>query len=510
MLDSKITELARTMIEVQFEERRKHLAREIELVHNEMAMRGLGRSGAALSQVSELCAREVESSALIVWEVLARILSTAVVPPPETLAQDLKAEVEVYLRPVLEELNKIVARNADLINVGQVPSLSDARDHALRKIGAEIDLFVLSRQCAPESMQTDLDRRWMELAIREAQNSRDEDGDPHPRVAAVVVRGGQLLAIASRGETGEGHHAEYGALEQKLKEIIVSGATVYTTLEPCTTRRHPKVPCADRLIERKVGRVVIGMVDPDPTITGRGIQRLRDANIPTQLFPSDLMSIVEELNRDFIRACKQSAATSQSGSSPGFQRRERGSLESQELDDLQELLSSRFSDARRQGFSQLETLAYSRRVEDCPQLLQVLERTIANDDIEVKLSAIRVFFPILTYADTEAKQKLVQRYVNGFLRLLDVHVATELRHEAIRIAQLIPDAGIVSRLILILHNEPEEDYRRQSPHPVFRSLKAMEGMCKEILSRLRREAASTLNSVARQRLLKCMEYIQRG
>jgi pyrimidine deaminase RibD-like protein len=365
-------------------------------------------------------------------------------------------------------------------------------------------------QTAPAAMQTDPDRKWMELAIREAQNSRDEDGDPHPRVAAVVVHGGQLLATAFRGETGEGHHAEYGALEQKLKEIIVSGATVYTTLEPCTTRRHPKVPCADRLVERKIGRVVIGMVDPDQTITGRGIQRLRDANIPTQLFPPDLMSIVEELNRDFIRACKQSAATSQSGSSPVFPRGERESLESQELDDLQELLSSRFSDARSQGFSQLETLAYSKRVEDCPQLLEVLERTIANDTIEGKLLAIRVCFPILAYTDTETKQTIVQRYIKGFLRLLDVSVPAELRHEAIRIAQLIPDAGIVSHLILILHNEPEEDYQRQSPHPVFGSLKAMEGMQKEILSSLRRQAASTLNSTARQRLLKCMDYIQRG
>ena len=222
------------------------------------------------------------------------------------------------------------------------------------------------------------------------------------------------------------------------------------------------------------------------------------------------MSIVEELNRDFIRACKQSAATSQSGSSPVFPRGERGSLEPQELDDLQELLSSHFPDARGQGFSQLETMAYSKRIEDCPQLLEVLGRTIANDTIEVKISAIRVFFPILTYADTEAKQKLVRRYINGFLRLLDVSVPTEIRHEAIRIAQLIPDPGVVSRLILILHNELEEDYQRQSPHPVFRSLKAMEGMRKEILSSLRRQAASTLDSAARQRLLKCMDYIQRG
>lgn len=498
MLDSEISDMARTMIEVQFEDRRRELAREIEFVHNKMAMRGLGRSGPVLSQVSALCVQEVETRGLIVWQVFQRILSRAEVPRQEGLAQYLKAEVEAYLGLVLDELNRILARN--VVREGQqVPSLNDARDRALRKIGAEIDFFFLS----------DPDRKWMELATSLSPNSRDEDGNPHPRVAVVVVRDGDLLATAFRGETGEGHHAEYGALEQKLKDVIVSGATVYTTLEPCTTRRHPKVPCADRLIERKIARVVIGMVDPDPRITGRGIRRLRAANIPAQLFPADLMSIIEELNRDFIRACNQGSATGQSGSSAVFQRRERVSLESQEVDDLQEMLNSRFSDARAEGFSQLETLAYSKKVEDCPQLLEMLGRTIANHNIEDKLSAIRVFFPILAYTDTETKQTLVQRYITGFLRLLDVHISTELRHEAIRIAQLIPDAGIVSRLILILHNEPEEDYRRQSPHPVFRSLKAMEGMRKEILSRLRREAASTLSSVARQRLLGCMDYIER-
>src|SRR5271170_4792038 len=125
------------------------------------------------------------------------------------------------------------------------------------------------QQLAEETAE-DSDRKFAQLAIEEARKSVAENDDkPHPWVGAVVVKDGKMLCAAHRGEV-PGNHAEFVALEKKLSGQTVAGATVYTTLEPCTTRTHPKVPCAERLVERKVARVVIGMLDPNPDICGRG------------------------------------------------------------------------------------------------------------------------------------------------------------------------------------------------------------------------------------------------
>ena len=149
------------------------------------------------------------------------------------------------------------------------------------------------------------DRKFARMAVEEARKSVPEnDGRPRPKVGAVVVRDGQVVCVAHRGEF-LGNHAEYIALEKKARDLPLAGATVYTTLEPCTTRNHPKVPCAIRLAERKVARVVIGMLDPDTRITGKGQRQLRRANIITDLFPHDLMAEVEEMNREFTQFCEQ-------------------------------------------------------------------------------------------------------------------------------------------------------------------------------------------------------------
>ena len=148
------------------------------------------------------------------------------------------------------------------------------------------------------------DRYFALLAIEEAKKSVAEDSRPHPKVGAVVVKDGKVLAKAHRGENPKSH-AEYIALEKKLSNETLAGATVYTTLEPCVKRNPPKICCAQRLIDRKVDRVVIGMLDPNPDIRGLGDQLLNEAGIETQVFPRDLRAQVEEMNRQFIRDQKE-------------------------------------------------------------------------------------------------------------------------------------------------------------------------------------------------------------
>ena len=96
---------------------------------------------------------------------------------------------------------------------------------------------------------------------------------PNPKVGAVVVRDGEVLAEGRH--LGAGHpHAEAAAIEG----VDARGATLYVNLEPCChVGRTP--PCTELLIDAGVARVVVGCEDPDPRVSGNGVRRLREAGV---------------------------------------------------------------------------------------------------------------------------------------------------------------------------------------------------------------------------------------
>jgi diaminohydroxyphosphoribosylaminopyrimidine deaminase/5-amino-6-(5-phosphoribosylamino)uracil reductase len=136
-----------------------------------------------------------------------------------------------------------------------------------------------------------------ELHMREAVGlARRGRGrvSPNPMVGAVLTKGGRVISRGYHKKFG-GPHAEVEALEGVEEDLAQS--TLYVTLEPCC--HHGKTPpCTDLILRRRVGRVVVGGLDPNPQVSGRGVRLLREGG--AQVRVGVLESDCRALNRGFF------------------------------------------------------------------------------------------------------------------------------------------------------------------------------------------------------------------
>ncbi len=122
------------------------------------------------------------------------------------------------------------------------------------------------------------DQRFMRAALQEAARGR-HTAHPNPAVGVVLVRGDELVATGFHERAGLAH-AERVAFD--AAGSAAAGSEVFVNLEPCSHYgRTP--PCADAVIAAGVARVVVGMIDPNPQVSGRGIARIEAAGIPVDV-----------------------------------------------------------------------------------------------------------------------------------------------------------------------------------------------------------------------------------
>ncbi len=139
------------------------------------------------------------------------------------------------------------------------------------------------------------DERFMRSALSEARKALGLTS-PNPAVGAILRLGDRIVARGHHRGAGF-PHAEVECLRH-FKRPIPADATLYVTLEPCSTAgRTP--PCTDEIVQANIKNVVIGAIDPNPQHSGRGIELLRDAGIEirTGVLNDECTSLNEPFNK---------------------------------------------------------------------------------------------------------------------------------------------------------------------------------------------------------------------
>jgi len=126
-------------------------------------------------------------------------------------------------------------------------------------------------------MYSESDREFMLRALTLAQRAAFH-ATPNPRVGCVIVRDGRVLGEGFTQPPGSNHAEVEAILDSRRNGHDVRGSTVYVSLEPCS-HFGKTPPCSTALSEAKVARVIAAVEDPNPSVSGRGLEMLRNGGV---------------------------------------------------------------------------------------------------------------------------------------------------------------------------------------------------------------------------------------
>ena len=209
------------------------------------------------------------------------------------------------------------------------------------------------------------DRLYMHRCLQLAACGRGRVS-PNPMVGAVIVCDGRIIGEGYHRQFG-GPHAEVNAVNSVRESGLLARSTLYVSLEPCS--HYGKTPpCCRLIIEKKIPRVVVGCLDPFPSVSGRGVSMLREAGV--EVVTGVLESECRALNAVFMTAHERQrpyVMLKWAQSRDGFIYRRRVSGES----------AYRFSDS--------QTLLFSHRLRAEYDAILVGSRTVWLDDPSLTL-----------------------------------------------------------------------------------------------------------------------------
>lgn len=137
--------------------------------------------------------------------------------------------------------------------------------------------------------------KYMYRCLQIAEKGRGSV-NPNPMVGAVIVHNNKIIGEGYHRKFGE-PHAEVNAVNSVKEQSLLPESTMYVSLEPCA-HFGKTPPCANLIVSKKIPKVVIAVLDPNPSVAGKGVQILRNAGVDVSI--GLLQKEAEQLNRPFF------------------------------------------------------------------------------------------------------------------------------------------------------------------------------------------------------------------